>query len=244
MLVQAILTNRVLRYFGGAAVLALAASMGVYAWLVAFGSSESPMWLQYAFAIAWGTFLLTSAACLVLSIRILVKHTEPNRSPGRAAVIEIFRRLLIGVCAPTAMLIVYLAMIFESARGRGEQAGYGAMYIFWASFVAVPSVGLANCWVLFRVWPRWWGLFGAGMLLPIAYGAVALVGVHGSGPLAGFVIGVMLMPFNLILGLLTHDSRLVMGSFAAALIALVIVMGIAASKERRRLDSARSEKPM
>jgi hypothetical protein len=238
VLARAILANRVFRYLGGTAVLALAASMVAYAWPVSFGSNASPMWLQFAFAIAWGTFLLTSAASLILSIGIMVKHTSPGESPGRAAVIEIFRRLLIGVCAPTAMLIVLLTLTFAAARGGGEQVRYFAMFVFWGSLVGVPSVGLANCWVLFRAWPRSWRLFGAGMLLPIAYGVLAFVAVHGPKPLDSFFMGV-LIPFQLILGLLAPPSRIQVASLAA-LIALFIVMGIAAWREWRRLDSARS----
>jgi hypothetical protein len=169
-----------------------------------------------------------------------VKHTSPGESPGLAAVIEIFRRLLIGVCAPAAMLIVLLALIIAGARGSEEQARHFASAVFWASFVAVPGIGLANCWVIFRAWPRGWRLFGAGMLLPIAYAAAAFVAVHATTPLASVGLGVILKPFHLIFRLLTPNPHKVQMAGLAALVTLVILTGIAALLEWRRLDSARS----
>jgi hypothetical protein len=149
-----------------------------------------------------------------------------------AAVTEIGRRLLLGVCAPVVLLGFALMVIIEGARGGGEQAGFAAVYLVWISFVAVPLLALANCWTLFGARRSALRLFGTGALLPLGYAVLALLAVQGPVVVSKFVVG-MLKPLGLLLGVVADDSQIAMLGAWATAAALLVLCAVAVAHQLR-----------
>jgi hypothetical protein len=199
----------------------------VYLRLWSYGANPAPAWLQTAFAIAWATFLLTALATTALYL-----HQRLSSGSSRlAAPVEVGRRLLIGVCAPVGLLMLLLTLIVEGARGGGEHAGFAAMYIVWISFIAVPVILLANCWLLFGARRAAWRLFVLGSIMPMAYGALATIAVHASRGVSEVAMGVLL-PLAWILGAVENTPQAATASALAVLAALAVLFTIAAARYR------------
>jgi len=210
------------------ALVALGVAIATYVWLLSYGAGPAPAWLQTTFAIAWGAFLLMGIATALVRLR----RRLSDGAPLLVATAEVLRRLLLGVCAPVALLALTLTAIVEGARGSGEQAGFAAMYVVWISFVAVPLIALGNCGLLFGPRRTMSRLFGRGVVAPFVYAVLALLAVQGPAPVSNFVVN-LLQPLALLFGVVSADSPRAMLAAWAAIGALVALCTVAVVRQRR-----------
>jgi len=82
----------------------------------------------------------------------------------------------IGIMLPTTVFVAWQVVLIESTRGHGGWAGMGLAF---GSFVLVPGLLIANCWVLPWAWRRRRALFLSGLVLPGAIGILEYVLIRG-----------------------------------------------------------------
>lgn len=105
---------------------------------------------------------------------------RPNRDPvgsgtSRGKVVSASGKIGLGILLPTMAFVAYQVVLIEAARGRGDWAGMGLAF---GSFVLVPGLLIANCWVLFRGWRRRLALLLSGFVLPGVIGVMEYVGIR------------------------------------------------------------------
>jgi len=82
----------------------------------------------------------------------------------------------LGLVLPAATLVVAIALVLASGRGRREAPAI----VFFASLVAVPALVLVNCWTLFVAWSSRVRLVLSSAALPALFVLGAVAFVHGA----------------------------------------------------------------
>lgn len=139
--------------------------------------------------------------------------------------ISIFSRFLCGVIVPMVVLLAFELLLFQTALGKGERAGFASMGIAFVSFTAFPCVMLVNCWTLFVDWNRRLAAFFAGVPVPAAIGVGMAFLVHG-GMGSEKAASMVLIPFTVLLKLAVNNPGwgwILLFSWVAALFMLLAV---------------------
>lgn len=92
-------------------------------------------------------------------------------------VVPIRTRFWLGTILPALVLVVLTSLLLATGGGRGE----APMIVFFASFMAIPGLVLANCWTLFIAWQSRVRLAMSAAALPALFWLGALLFVHSTG---------------------------------------------------------------
>lgn len=89
-------------------------------------------------------------------------------------------KFMFGSLFPVLVFVGYNLLLLGSVNGKGEALGFAGMGLMFASFILVPGLLVANCWMLFFRWEEKSWLFLGGLLLPFVVGFLEYLFLYGS----------------------------------------------------------------